>query len=108
MLDPVVAFFTRIFQAIGRGIGLAVSFVLAPFRILAGWFTQRGGLVKTVLGVSLILLVSLYLYFFWNTQVWTGFNPDYAARYTAPPQTVATEREHGTRRRHRQHNRRRS
>ena len=32
MLDPVVDFFTRIFQAIGRGIGLAVSFVLAPFR----------------------------------------------------------------------------
>ena len=95
MLDPVVAFFTRIFQAIGRGIGLAVSFVLAPFRILAGWFTQRGGLVKTVLGVSLILLVSLYLYFFWNTQVWTGFNPDYAARYTAPPQTVATEENMG-------------
>jgi hypothetical protein len=91
MLDPVVNFFTRIFQAIGGGIGLAVSLVLAPFRILAGWFTRRGGIVKTVLGALLILLVSLYLYFFWNTQVWTGFNPDYAARYSALAQTVATE-----------------
>ena len=86
MLDPVVNFFTRIFQAIGRGIGLAVSFVLSPFR----WFARRGGILKAVLGAILVLIVALYLYFFWNTQVWTGFDPDYAARYNAPPQRVST------------------
>ena len=85
MLDPVVAFFTRIFQGIGRGIGLAVSFVLAPFRWLGSWYARRGGIVKAVLGTLLLLLVALYLYFFWNTQRWTGFDPDYAARYAEPP-----------------------
>ncbi len=89
MLDPVVNFFTRIFEAIGRSIGLAVSFVLAPFRWLAGWYGQRGGVLKAALGALLALLVALYLYFFWSTQVWTGFNPDYAARYSSPPQPVA-------------------
>jgi hypothetical protein len=28
MLDPVVNFFTRIYQTVGHGLGLAVSFVL--------------------------------------------------------------------------------
>jgi len=85
MLDPVVAFFTRIFQAIGRAIGIAVSFVLAPFRWLASWYARRGGIVKAVLGAILLVLVGLYLYFFWNTQSWTGFDPDYAERYATPP-----------------------
>ena len=89
MLDPVVNFFTRIFEAIGRGIGRAVSFVLSPFRWL-DWFARRGGILKAVLGAILVLIVALYLYFFWNTQVWTGFDPDYAARYNAPPQRVST------------------
>lgn len=89
MLDPVVSFFTRIFQAVGRGIGLAVSFVLFPFRWLAGWFARRGGILKTTLGVLLLIVVALYLYFFWTTQVWTGFNPDYAERYSAPAETAA-------------------
>jgi hypothetical protein len=89
MLDPVVAFFTRLFQSIGRGIGLAVGLLLAPFRRVGGWFVRRGGIVKTVLGALLFTVLALYLYFFWNTQVWTGFNPDYAERYRAPAEPAA-------------------
>ena len=35
MLDPIVAFFQRMFAAIGRGIGLVVSWILFPFVTLA-------------------------------------------------------------------------
>jgi hypothetical protein len=90
MLDPVVNFFTRIFQAVGRWIGLAVSFVLSPFRWLAGWYGRRGGILKAVLGALLLVLVALYLYFFWSTQRWTNFNPDYGAQYSTPAEPVAT------------------
>jgi hypothetical protein len=31
MLDPVIAFFERIFHAIGRGIGMVISALLWPF-----------------------------------------------------------------------------
>jgi hypothetical protein len=81
MLEKIVSFFTRTFQAIGRGLGLAVAFVLKPFVWLGNWFTRRGVILKIVLGVLVLGLVGLYGYFFWTTQVWTNFNPDYAAAY---------------------------
>jgi hypothetical protein len=90
MFDPVVNFFTGVFEAIGRGVGVAVSYVLSPFRWFGGWYGRRGGILKAVLGALLLVLVALYLYFFWNTQRWTNFDPNYAARYTIPAEPVAT------------------
>src|SRR5262245_41745122 len=90
MLDRVVNFFTRIFQAVGHGLGRAVSFVLSPFRWFTGWYGRRGGILKVVLGALLLVLVALYLHFFCSTQRWTNFDPNYAARYTTPAEPVAT------------------
>ncbi|TIP88639.1 MAG: DUF2333 family protein [Mesorhizobium sp.] len=93
MLDPIVNFFTRIFQWIGRGIGFAVGVILWPFMWAGRWYTQRGWILKAVLGLALLILIGLYGYFIWNTQVWSNFNPAYAQAYnftqpagTAPPQ----------------------
>jgi hypothetical protein len=77
MLESIVSFFTRMLQSIARGIRLAVNAVLAPFRWVGGWFARRGGIVKAVLGLALLLIVFLYGYFFWTTQRWTNFNPNY-------------------------------
>jgi hypothetical protein len=81
MLNAIVSFFTRTFQAIGRGFGLVVAFVLRPFLWLGNWFVRRSVILKVVLGVFLLGLVVLYGYFFWTTQRWTGFDPDYARAY---------------------------
>jgi hypothetical protein len=79
MLDPIVNFFTRMFQWIGRGIGLLIGVILWPFMWLGSWYTKRGLILKGALGLALLLLVGLYGYFFYVTQFWTNFNPDYPA-----------------------------
>ncbi|MBU0585515.1 MAG: DUF2333 family protein [Alphaproteobacteria bacterium] len=81
MLDPIVNFFTRIFQWIGRGIGFVVGIILWPFLWAGRWYTQRGWILKSILGLALVVLVGLYAYFFWVTQRWTNFNPDYVVAY---------------------------
>ena len=81
MLDPIVNFFTRVFQWIGRGIGLVVGVILWPFLWAGRWYTQRGWILKSILGLALAVLVCLYAYFFWTTQRWTNFNPDYVVAY---------------------------
>ncbi|WP_322987959.1 MULTISPECIES: DUF2333 family protein [unclassified Hoeflea] len=80
MLDPVIAFFERIFHAIGRGIGVVVSFILWPFVTVAGWFAERGFVIKVIVGGILAVFLGLYGYFFWQSQVWSGFDPEYPSK----------------------------
>jgi hypothetical protein len=81
MLDPIVAFFQRGFSAIGRGIGLVVAWILAPFIAVGNWYRERSWIIKGPLGMGLLALIALYGYFIWQTQAWTNFDPDYVNRY---------------------------
>ncbi|MDW6022244.1 DUF2333 family protein [Mesorhizobium sp. BAC0120] len=81
MLDPIVNFFTWAFQMIGRGIGFLVGILLWPFMWAGRWYTKRGWILKSILGAAVVVLIGLYGYFFWTTQVWTNFNPDYPDAY---------------------------
>jgi hypothetical protein len=83
MLDPIVNFFVRVFQWIGRGIGLVIGVILWPFMWAGRWYTQRGWILKAVLGVAIVGLIALYAYFFYVTQRWTNFDPEYVAKYKA-------------------------
>jgi hypothetical protein len=89
MLNSIAQFFTRTFQAIGRGFAAALAVVLAPFRWLGRVFTRSGVILKVLLGVLLLGLIGLYGYFFWTTQRWTGFDPDYAKAYTQHTETAS-------------------
>jgi hypothetical protein len=77
MLDPIVNFFTRIFQWIGRGIGLVIGILLWPFMWVGRWYTQRGLVLRGVFGLIVLGIIGLYGYFFYVTQWWNNFNPDY-------------------------------
>lgn len=88
MLDPIVNFFTRIFQLIGRGIGFVVGIVLWPFMWLGRWYLQRGMALKAAVGVVLLGIVGLYAYFFYVTQFWKDFDPDYPTRVIAASNTA--------------------
>ena len=88
MLNSLVSFFTRTVQSIGRGLGLAVAYLLRPFNRLGRWFAQRGVILKLLLGLFVVCLVGLYGYFFWTTQHWSGFDPDYARIYEHKAETA--------------------
>ncbi len=79
MLDPVVNFITRIFHWIGRGIGFVIGIILWPFMWVGRWYLQRGFMLRAIVGTVLAVIVAMYGYFFYVTQFWTNFDPDYPA-----------------------------
>ncbi len=80
MLDFIVPFFTRIFENIGRGIGWFIALLLWPFVAVSRWYTKRGWIVRGVVGLLVLGWLALYTTFFWNTQRWANFNPDYPSK----------------------------
>ncbi|HEV7255111.1 MAG TPA: DUF2333 family protein [Mesorhizobium sp.] len=90
MLDPIVNFFARVFAWIGRGIGTVIGVLLWPFLWFGRWYRTRGWILRAVLGAILLGFVGLYGYFFWTTQRWTNFDPDYVAAYNFAGQGAAS------------------
>ncbi len=82
MLDPIVQFITRIFERIGRGIGWLIAWLLWPFLAASKWYTRRGWIVRGIVGLLLLALVGAYARFFWATQHWADFDPDYPSKIT--------------------------
>lgn len=81
MLDPIVAFFTTIFQWIGKGIGWVVGILLWPFMWFGRWYKEKGWTIKLVFGAGIAVLAGLYLFFIYTTQFWTNFDPNYVDAY---------------------------
>lgn len=81
MLDPVIEFFQRIFNAIGRGIGIVIAALLWPFVKMAGWYQRRGFILKAIVGAFVLVLVGSHGYFIWQAERWVNYNPDYPDRY---------------------------
>ncbi|MGF0538802.1 DUF2333 family protein [Agrobacterium sp. ES01] len=89
MLDPIIAFFQRIFSAIGRGVGLVVAWLLWPFLAAHGWYKDRNWLIKGPIILVLAVLVASYGWFFWRTQIWYGFDTQMVEKYDFAKRTVA-------------------
>lgn len=81
MIDPIINFFTMVFQWIGRGIGLVIGWLLWPFLWLGRWWLRKGWIIKTIVGAIVIGIVVFYAYFIVQTQVWSNFNTDYVQAY---------------------------
>ncbi|MDE1994247.1 MAG: DUF2333 family protein [Rhizobiaceae bacterium] len=81
MLASIAAFFKRIGSAVRRGLGLIVVGILWPFLAAHGWYRQRNFTIKVPIAIFLALLGVLYIYFIWQTQVWSGFDANYPDVY---------------------------
>ena len=75
MLDPIVNFFTRVFQWIGRGIGFVIGIILWPFMWAGRWYTQRGWILKACSASRSLGLVGALRLFLLATQFWNEFQP---------------------------------
>ncbi|MGN6583138.1 MAG: DUF2333 family protein, partial [Rhizobiaceae bacterium] len=81
MVNRIVGFFAGLAGAvlwIARRLFAAVAW---PFRRWGGAKTKRGWAVRGGVLIAVLLLIALYANFFWQTQTWTNFNPDYVAAY---------------------------
>jgi hypothetical protein len=81
MLDPIIEFFVRVFNLIGRGIGWVIALMLWPFVWFGAWYKKRGWILKSGVGLIVLAIIASYIYLFAITQFWTGFDRDYAKAY---------------------------
>lgn len=81
MLDPVFQFFTRVFQAIGRGIRWFIAMLVWPFTAFWAWLNGKGWFVKIPVFAILALLVFGYGYLLAITQFWSAGDPARIAAY---------------------------
>ncbi|AXV15921.1 DUF2333 domain-containing protein [Neorhizobium sp. SOG26] len=93
MLERITAFFQNAGQAIGRGIGLLFAWLVWPFMAAHGWYGRRHWMVKGPILAVLAVLIGLYGYFFIQTQVWSGFNPNFIDTYRWSERTVPAGQE---------------
>ena len=69
------------FRAIGTFFSRLFHWIWSPFAAVGRWYTRRGWILRISVGLAFLLFVGLNIYFMVQTQIWTGFNPDYVAAY---------------------------
>lgn len=93
MLEPVFAFFRSLLAGIRRCFGLAFAAVVWPFLAVHGWYRDRGLVIKASLVAFLLIFFGFNALFFWQTQRWNGFDPDYPSQYNLQSRTLIAGQE---------------
>jgi len=81
MLDRISGLFRGLAAAIGRGLRVLIAWLVWPLMAANGWYRGRRLWVKGPIAILVILLVALYGNFLWQTQIWSGFNPNFVDTY---------------------------
>ena len=89
MLDRIAGFFRLIGQMIGRWARLFSAWAFWPFLAAHGWYQRRSWMIRLPVIAFVALLVALYGYFFWETQVWSNFNTAFVDQYRLSERKVA-------------------
>ncbi|MGR9176946.1 DUF2333 family protein [Rhizobium leguminosarum] len=93
MLDRIAGFFRLIGQTIGRWARLFSAWAFWPFLAAHGWYQRRSWIIRLPVIAFVALLVALYGYFFWETQVWSNFNTAFVDQYRLSERKVAAGQE---------------
>ncbi|EJC67533.1 hypothetical protein Rleg5DRAFT_3272 [Rhizobium leguminosarum bv. viciae WSM1455] len=93
MLDRITGFFRLIGQTIGRWARLFAAWAFWPILAAHGWYQRRSWMIRLPVIAFVALLVVLYGYFFWQTQVWSNFNTAFVDQYRLSERKVAAGQE---------------
>lgn len=93
MLDRIAGFFRLIGQMIGRWARLFSAWAFWPFLAAHDWYQRRSWMIRLPVIAFVALLVALYGYFFWETQVWSNFNTAFVDQYRLSERKVAAGQE---------------
>ncbi|MGR9205533.1 DUF2333 family protein [Rhizobium leguminosarum] len=93
MLDRIAGFFRLIGQMIGRWARLFSAWAFWPVLAAHGWYQRRSWMIRLPVIAFVALLVALYGYFFWETQVWSNFNTAFVDQYRLSERKVAAGQE---------------
>jgi hypothetical protein len=88
MFEAFKTFFRRAGAALARAFRVGFAALAWPFMATRGWSGRRSLMVKGPVALILLFVVGLYGYFFWQTQVWSGFDPNFVDRYQLAARTV--------------------
>ena len=81
MIYRIAAFFRGLALALLWIVRRLFAIVAWPFRRWGRAETKRGWALRGIVLLAVLILIGLYANFFWQTQTWTNFNPDYVAAY---------------------------
>ncbi|HVW56760.1 MAG TPA: DUF2333 family protein [Rhizobiaceae bacterium] len=81
MVNRIAGFFAGFARAVLWIVRRLFAAIAWPFRHWGRAETRRGWAVRGIVLLVVLVLVGLYANFFWQTQTWTNFNPDYVAAY---------------------------
>jgi hypothetical protein len=93
MLDRIAGFFRLIGRTLARWGRLFVAWAFWPFLAARGWSTKRTWLIRAPIIAFVALLIILYGYFIWQTQVWSGFNTSFVDQYRLSERKVPAGQE---------------
>ncbi|PKA41256.1 DUF2333 family protein [Rhizobium sullae] len=93
MLDRIAGFFRLIGRTIARWFSLFAAWAFWPFLAAHGWYQRRTWMIRIPIIAFAALLVVLYAYFFWQTQVWSNFNPSFVNQYRLSERKVPAGQE---------------
>ncbi len=81
MLEQITRLLRRAAAAVGRGPRVLIAWLLWPLMAAHGWYRGRHLWVKAPIVAFLALLLVFYGYFFWQTQSWRNFDPNFVDSY---------------------------
>ncbi|TCU17127.1 DUF2333 family protein [Rhizobium sullae] len=93
MLDRIAGFFRLIGRTIARWLSLFAAWAFWPFLAAHGWYQRRTWMIRIPIIAFAALLAVLYAYFFWQTQVWSNFNPSFVNQYRLSERKVPAGQE---------------